>query len=162
MKVYGGLDVQIHVFLTSALVGMNGQLHSPAATTLRSVCRLLVTANVIPSSSILLILMMEELSSSETSILTRAIWRNISEDAILHSHRHENLKFYIVSHLPEFPFSFLAFPSKFCKHLSWPQACYNPCQSPVNENGVQNLKSHYIIVQTVVRRYILKSGRKKN
>jgi hypothetical protein len=39
----------------------------------------LVTANVVPSSRILITLMMEALSSSETSVLTRATQRNIQE-----------------------------------------------------------------------------------
>jgi hypothetical protein len=39
--------------------------------------------------------MMEAIRSSEMSVLTRATWRNVPEDVILHTHHRENVKSYI-------------------------------------------------------------------
>jgi hypothetical protein len=48
------------------------------------VLRLLVAANVVPSSQILFTLMMEAILSSETLVFTRATRRNIPQDGIPH------------------------------------------------------------------------------
>jgi hypothetical protein len=67
-----------------------------AFVSLRSVLRLLVTADVTPISPTLVTQVIEAICSSETLGLTRATRRNIPEDDILHSHRRENLKSYII------------------------------------------------------------------
>jgi TRAP-type uncharacterized transport system fused permease subunit len=60
----------------------------------RSVFRLLVTANVVLSSTILVTLMMEAIHSFETSVLTKVTRRNIAESGIFHGHRREKPQFF--------------------------------------------------------------------
>jgi hypothetical protein len=89
------LNTYIHIHETSTEQnGQSGHDYRDRTNTQyeRRVRRLLVAANIVPNSSILVTLMMEELRSSEALVLPRLTRRNIPEDAILHSHRREHLK----------------------------------------------------------------------
>jgi hypothetical protein len=67
-----------------------GELGTKVAETITQ--RTLLRNTEIP---ILVTLMMETPRSSETSVLTRSARHNMPEDALLHSHRRENLKSYL-------------------------------------------------------------------
>jgi hypothetical protein len=82
----------------------------------------------------LVTLMKESLSSSETSVLTRATRRNIPEDTILHSHRRENLKSYIMIQL------FVVFPSHF----------------PDNSQKPLHVSKHFSSETNLYRKYVFK------
>jgi hypothetical protein len=87
---------------SASIIGVTriGEIGSLLAVTskqyqfLRSLLLLLVTTNVVPSSPILVILTMEVIRSSETSVFTRTTRDNILEYSSLHSHDRNNLKSY--------------------------------------------------------------------
>jgi hypothetical protein len=67
---------------TNYLEKRNASIVRVTIVFLRSVHRLLFTVNVVPSSPILVTLIMEVLCSSDASILTRATRRKIPENGI--------------------------------------------------------------------------------
>jgi hypothetical protein len=71
------------------------RIGEPGTLAVSSTLRRLLVATNVPGSPILITLMMEALSSSETLVLSRVTRHKIQEDDILHSHCRENLKSYI-------------------------------------------------------------------
>jgi hypothetical protein len=80
-------DVSKEVSASIIRMARIGELGTLAVT---SNCRTLLRSPIVAT------LLMEALRSSETSVLKRVKRRNVPEDAILHSHRSENLKSYII------------------------------------------------------------------
>jgi hypothetical protein len=96
-----GTDVSEERIASVIRVRRSGELGTALAATnnRRMQRRLLVAVNAVPRSPILVTLMMEELRSSETSVLAGTPRCGMAEDGILHSNCGENLRYYYFGHL---------------------------------------------------------------
>jgi hypothetical protein len=79
---------------------------------------------------------MEALRSSQTSALTRATWRNIPEDGIIHSHHRENLRSYIELT------GWALWQRDYVFHVRYEMGFYIPEDGILHSDRGENLKSY--------------------
>jgi hypothetical protein len=89
------LDVTPYGSCNNRRFGGKCHLHHQSEKSQRSTLQLLLTANVVPVSPILVTLMMEAIRSTESSVLTRATRHHIPKNGFPHNHCWENFKSYI-------------------------------------------------------------------
>jgi hypothetical protein len=121
----------------------------------RIVCRLLVTANDVPSSPILVTLMREAVRSSETYVLTTDSWRHVPEDCVQLRPREPGVDIYILLWYGSLVIPIatrLAF-----RHLRLSRLRWRYCNPPAM--GLKTNKSNYNFID-FVSMYSLRSRNK--